>query len=94
MTDTKTQPALEKHLSPDFVDRLSDTGRSLGIVMTPSRLSSSGEIPLSEVLIARVRAGEPIHISGPLDGPVGQAHLATISKLRTETGLPVRVIFS
>lgn len=52
------------------------------------------EMDLIEVHAAHVRAGESIHISGPLDGPVGLVHLVTISRLRNETGLPVRVIFS
>lgn len=62
--------------------------------MSTDTPSVQPELDLIDVLAARVRAGEPIHITGPLDGPVGQVHLATISKLRTETGLPVRVIFS
>jgi len=57
-------------------------------------MMDSPDLDLSDVLAARVRAGEPIHISGPLDGPIGLAHLATISRLRAETGLAVRVIYS
>lgn len=52
------------------------------------------EVDMFEVLAERVRAGEPIHITGPLDVPVGQIHLATIDKLRRETGLMVQVIYS
>jgi len=58
------------------------------------RSSEAPEVDLHEILAAKVRAGEPIYITGSLDGPVGHAHLATISRLRRETGLPVRVIFN
>ena len=52
------------------------------------------DVDLLEILAERVRAGEPIHITGPLDGSVGQLHLVTIAKLRAETGLPVRVVYN
>lgn len=63
-------------------------------VMNTSNPETHTEVDLFEVLAARVRAGEPIHITGPLDGLVGQLHLATITKLRAETGLPVRVVYN
>jgi len=62
--------------------------------MNTSNPDTHTEVDLFEVLAARVRAGEPIHITGPLDGSTGQLHLATIAKLRAETGLPVRVVYS
>ena len=61
--------------------------------MNNSNPNTHAEVDLFEVLAARVRAGEAIHITGPLAGSVGQLHLATITKLRAETGLPVRVVY-
>lgn len=52
------------------------------------------EFNLHEVLAAKVRAGQPIHITGPVDGAVGQMAITTVARLRRETGLPVTVIFS
>lgn len=62
--------------------------------MSSCKLDTHTEVDLFEVLAARVRAGEPIHITGPLGGAVGELHLAIVSRLRSETGLPVRVIYS
>lgn len=62
--------------------------------MNTSNPETYTEVDLLEVLSERVRAGESIHIAGPLDGSVGQIHLATIAKLRAETGLPVRVVYN
>ena len=55
--------------------------------------AESTEVDLMEVLAARVRAGAPIHINGPLDGPVATAHLSMVSRLRSEIGMPVHVIY-
>lgn len=57
-------------------------------------LAGQPEVSISEVLAARVRAGEPIHVSGPLTGTLGKVHIAAIEKVRAETGLPVHVVFS
>lgn len=42
-------------------------------------------------MAARVRAGESMQITGPLEGSARLVHLATSNWLRRETGLPVRV---
>lgn len=62
--------------------------------MNTAQAEQHPEVDLFEVLAARVRASESICITGPREGPVGQIHLATISRLRAGTGLPVRVIYS
>jgi hypothetical protein len=61
--------------------------------MSKSNPKNHAEVDLFEVLATRVRAGEPIYITGSLDGTVDQHHLATIIRLRVETGLPVRVVY-
>ena len=62
--------------------------------MTTTPLKEHSEVDIYEVLADRVRAGEPIHINGPIDGVVGQLHLALVARLRRETGLAVRVIYA
>lgn len=62
--------------------------------MSTNDPASQPEVDLFDVLSARVRAGEPIHIAGPLDGPVGLLHLATIARLRRETDLVVQVFYN
>ena len=52
------------------------------------------EIGLLDVMLARVRAGEDIHVQLPLSGPLGRALLNDIQRLKQVTGLPVRVVFS
>ncbi|MFK4706076.1 hypothetical protein ABIC83_002915 [Roseateles asaccharophilus] len=53
------------------------------------------DINVFDMLAARVRKGEPIHVllEGPLD-LFKDAHMATISRLRKETGLPVIVSYN
>ena len=51
------------------------------------------EVDLFDVLAGRVRVGEPIHVIGKLEGPVGLLHLATIRRLRTVAGCAVQVIY-
>jgi len=53
-----------------------------------------GEVSLFDVMAARVRAGEPIHVQVPCPAPLGAALLAQIERLTRETGKPVHVIFS
>ena len=55
--------------------------------------AESTEVDLMDALATRVRAGEPIHINGPLDGPVANAHLSMVARLRSETGMPVHIIY-
>ena len=50
------------------------------------------EIDMIEALAQKVRAGEPIYITGPLNDAVGKMHLATVNRLREMTGMPVHVI--
>lgn len=52
------------------------------------------DLNVFDMLATRVRNGELIHIQGPLDGPLGQAHLGTITRLRQETGVAVRVAYN
>jgi hypothetical protein len=56
--------------------------------------AAAAEVDLFDVLAARVRAGEPIHVAGPLDEVQGQLHVALVNRLRRETGLPVQVLHS
>ena len=62
--------------------------------MNISNDKSSPEIDLFDALAARVRAGQPIHVTGPLDETLGRMHLAMVNRLRADTGLPVHVIHS
>ena len=50
------------------------------------------EINLTDMLAERVRAGQPIHVSGQLDDVNARLHAATVNRLMVETGLPVTVI--
>ena len=52
------------------------------------------EVPVLEALVERVRAGETIYVTGPLDGLTGRMKLVMIDQLRSKAGMPVRVIFS
>lgn len=54
---------------------------------------NNSEIDLFQVMVAKVRAGEPVHISVPATEPLLHLHLATINRLRAETGMPVQVIY-
>ena len=54
----------------------------------------NNEIDMFEVLADKVRAGEPIHVTGPLSDVVGKMHLAMVRRLRETTGLPVHVVYS
>lgn len=47
-----------------------------------------------ELLVAQVRAGQPIHLTGNVDEVQGKLYLALVMRLRRETGLPVHVIYS
>ena len=53
---------------------------------------SAPELSLNDVLTDRVRAGQPIHVSGNLDDVQAMLHAASINRLMNETGLPVTVI--
>lgn len=50
------------------------------------------EIDMIDVLAQKVRAGEPIYVTGPLDEVQGKTHVALINRLRETTGMPVHVI--
>lgn len=52
------------------------------------------EFDMLEVMAAKVRAGDPIHVSGPLEGEVGLLHIAMVNRLKHLTGMPVHVIHS
>ncbi|WOB11218.1 hypothetical protein [Piscinibacter gummiphilus] len=52
------------------------------------------EVDLFDVMAARIRAGEPIHIQVPFPEVLGRTILAQIERLKRETGKPVHVIFS
>jgi len=51
------------------------------------------EVGLFDVMTARVRAGEPIHVQVPFPEALGKALLVQIERLKQETGKPVHVIF-
>jgi len=55
---------------------------------------NNSEIDLFQVMAAKVRAGEPVHIAMPATEPLLRLHLDMITRLRTETGLPVHVIYN
>ena len=52
------------------------------------------EVDMIEPLAEKVRAGEPIHVTGPLDDVQGKLHVALVNRLREMTGMPVHVIHS
>lgn len=52
------------------------------------------EVDVFDVLVARVRGGVPIHVSGPLDDIQGRLHIDMINRLTRETGMYVRVIYN
>lgn len=51
------------------------------------------EIDLLDALSERVRAGEPIHVTGPFDEVQGKLHIAMLNRLLGR-GLPVQVVYS
>lgn len=77
-----------------FEPRINSLQARLMAICGKDNPDAHSEVDLYEILVERVRAGEPIHITGPLDGSTGQLNLATIAKLRAETGLPVRVVYN
>lgn len=52
------------------------------------------EVELNNVLADRVRAGQPIHVSGPLNDIQAKLHAAAVNRLMQDTGLTVTVIHS
>lgn len=54
----------------------------------------SREVDMFDVLAARVRSGQSIHVNGQLDDVQGKLHVALVNRLRSETGMPVHVIHS
>lgn len=52
----------------------------------------NNDIDMAVVLAEKVRAGEPIYVTGPLTGVAGELHVAMINRLREMTGMPVYVI--
>lgn len=62
--------------------------------MNTKHNSTPTEVDMFDALAARVRAGEPIHVSGQLDEVQGRLHVALVNRLRRETGLPVHVVHS
>ncbi|RTL47035.1 MAG: hypothetical protein EKK53_00840 [Burkholderiales bacterium] len=56
--------------------------------------ATSPEVDLFDVLLAKALAGEQIHIQGPMTGTVAMMHIATIERLKHETGKPVSVVYS
>ena len=52
------------------------------------------EMDLFHIMLTKVRAGEPVHITLPTTEPLLRLHLGMINRLRTETGLPVHVIYN
>lgn len=55
---------------------------------------NNSEIDLSQAMADRVRAGEPIHVVMPTNESLLRLHLAAINRLRTETGMPVHVVYN
>lgn len=51
------------------------------------------EVEIFDVFAARVRAGDPIYVTGHLDDVQGHLHVALVNRLRMETGMPVHVIY-
>ena len=56
------------------------------------RINGSIEIDMIEALATRVRAGQPIHVTGSLNDISGKMHIAMVNRLREMTGMPVQVI--
>lgn len=54
--------------------------------------NESNEIDMIEALAARVRAGQPIYVTGPLSDVPGKMHIAMVNRLREMTSMPVHVI--
>ncbi|WP_402721309.1 hypothetical protein [Janthinobacterium rivuli] len=54
--------------------------------------NESKEIDMIEALAARVRAGQPIYVKGPLNDVSGMMHIEMVNRLREMTGMPVNVI--
>jgi len=50
------------------------------------------EIDMTEALAQKVRAGEPIYVTGPMSETAGTMHVALVNRLRELTGMPVHVI--
>lgn len=61
---------------------------------TESNNTANKEVDMFDVFAARVRAGDPIHVSGPLDEAQARLHVALINRLTHETGRYVHVIYS
>lgn len=53
----------------------------------------SADVYLFDVLLAKVLAGEPIHIQGPMNGANAMMHFATIERLKQVSGKSVSVLY-
>lgn len=60
----------------------------------PAATQRAPEGDLFQVLVGRVRSGDPIYVLGTLGELQGKLHLAQIARLKRETGRPVHVIYS
>lgn len=60
--------------------------------MSTNEQNTRQEVDMFDALAARVRAGEPIYVSGTLDDVSGKMHIAMVNRLREMTGMPVHII--
>jgi len=61
--------------------------------MSSNHSKVTTEVDFFDLMAAKVRNSEPLVIQGPITGLLSNVHFALIERLKSETGLPVRVIY-
>ena len=56
--------------------------------------NDNDEIDLCQIMVTKVRSGNPVQVAMPTTEPLLRLHLSMITRLRAETGMPVHVIYN
>lgn len=79
----------------DPTAKMLNSARGANVDLVPANQSLSAlDVTLNDVLTDRVRAGQAIYVSGPLDEIQAKLHVADINRLMVDTCMPVTVIYS
>lgn len=81
---------------PEDLARLGNSGEdamSDDLMASERGADEPQDVDMFEAMKAKVLAGEPIYIGGPLESPTGAVYLRLIERLRAATGRAVTMVF-